>query len=212
MRNEPGPGDMSDGMHRPNVNAALRVSVLSMVWTLISSVLAVIIGLRSRTSVLVAFGAVGVVDAIGSASLTYQFLQSLRRGQLSERLELLSHRIVLTGLLVVGSAAVVGGVLRLLSSSARGSSNAGVVLAGVSFVVLLILSSRKLQVARRISSEALRSDGHLSGVGAVLAAVTLVGAVLERWLGWHWADAAATIVLGSVAVWLAVFTWREHAT
>jgi divalent metal cation (Fe/Co/Zn/Cd) transporter len=212
MHDEPGTGGMSNEMHRPNVNAALRVSMLSMVWTLVSSVFAVIIGLRSRTSVLVAFGAVGVVDAIGSASLTVHFLHGLRHDQLSERLERLSHRIVLTGLLVVGSAAVIGGVLRLILKSSRGSSDAGVVLAAVSFVVLLVLSSRKLQVARRIASEALRSDGHLSAVGAVLAAVTLVGTVLERWLGWGWADAVATIVLGTVAVWLAVATWREHAT
>jgi divalent metal cation (Fe/Co/Zn/Cd) transporter len=211
MRDEPGPGEMSDGMNRPHVNAALRVSMLSMVWTLVSSVFAVIIGIRSRTSVLVAFGAVGVVDAIGSATLTYHFLHGLRHGQLSEKLEHLSHRIVLVGLLVVGSAAVIGGGLRLALHGSRGSSDTGVVLAGVSLVVLLVLSSRKLQVARHIASEALRSDGHLSAVGAVLAAVTLVGTILERWLGWNWADAAATIVLGTVAVWLAVSTWREHA-
>ncbi len=212
MRNEPGPRDMSDGMHRAHVKAALRVSMLSMVWTLVSSVFAVIIGIRSRTSVLVAFGAVGVVDAIGSASLSYHFLRGLQHDQLSERLENLSHRIVLSGLLVVGSAAVLGGAIRLLLSSSRGSSDAGVALAGVSFVVLLVLSSRKLQVARRISSAALRSDGQLSAVGAVLAAITLVGTVIERWLGWSWADATATILLGMVAMWLAISTWRaEHS-
>lgn len=212
MRNDQGPDDMSDGMHRPDVNAALRVSMFSMVWTIVSSVFAVIIGIRSRTSVLVAFGAVGVVDAIGSATLTYHFLRGLKNGQLSEKLESLSHRVVLIGLLFVGSASVLGGVIRLVLKSSRGSSDAGVVLAGVSLVLLLILSGRKLQVARRISSEALRSDGHLSAVGAVLAAVTLVGTIVERWLGWNWADAAATIVLGTVAVWLAISTWRnEHS-
>jgi divalent metal cation (Fe/Co/Zn/Cd) transporter len=209
VRNRPGPHDTPDGMNRPHVNSALRVSMLSMIWTLVSSVLAVIIGLRSRTSVLIAFGAVGVVDAIGSATLTYHFLHGLRHGQLSERLERLSHRIVLIGLLVVGSAAVLGGVIRLILNSSRGSSEAGVVLAGASFVVLVALSSRKVQVARRIASDALRSDGHLSAVGAVLAAVTLVGTVVERWLGWHWADAAATVVLGVIAVWLAITTWRD---
>lgn len=212
MCNDPGPDDMSDEMHRPRVRSALRVSILSLVWTLVSSVFAVIIGLHSRTSVLVAFGAVGVVDAIGSATLSVHFWHGLRHDELSERLERLSHQIVLTGLLVVGSAAVLGGVLRLVLRSSHGSSATGVTLAGVSFVVLVILAGRKVRVARRIASEALRSDGHLSAVGAVLAAVTLVGTILERWLGWSWADATATIVLGAVAVWLAVSTWRERST
>ena len=212
MRIGPGPDEMPSGMNRPHVTSAFRVSVLSMTWTLISSVLAVVIGLRTHTSVLVAFGAVGTVDAIGSAALAYHFLYALRHGQLSERLESLSHRIVLSGLLLVGSASVVAGVTRLILPSARGSSDAGVILASISFVVLLVLSRRKVRVARRIDSEALRSDGHLSAVGAVLAGVTLVGAGLERWFGWNWSDAVATIVLGAVAVWLAIATWRsDHA-
>jgi divalent metal cation (Fe/Co/Zn/Cd) transporter len=213
MRITPGPDEAPNGMNRPHVSTALRVSVLSMTWTLLSSVLAVVIGLRTHTSVLVAFGAVGTVDAIGSAALAYHFRHALRHDQLSERLEQLSHRIVLIGLLVVGSAAVAGGVTRLILSSARGSSDAGVILASVSFVILLALSRTKIRVARRIDSEALRSDGHLSAVGAVLAGVTLVGTGLERWFGWNWSDAVATIVLGSVAVWLAIATWRgEHAS
>ena len=212
MRDEPGPSDMPNEMHRPNVVAALRVSVLSMVWTLISSVLAVVIGIRSHTSVLIAFGAVGTVDAIGSAALTYHFVHGLRHDQLSDRLEGVAHRVVLLGLLVVGSSAIAGGVARLVFNSSRGSSVPGVVLAGASFLVLIVLSRRKVRVATRISSEALRSDGHLSAVGAVLAAVTLLGTVVERWFGWHWADATATIVLGAVAVWLAFSTWRrEHS-
>jgi divalent metal cation (Fe/Co/Zn/Cd) transporter len=119
----------------------------------------------------------------------------------------------LIGLLVVGSTAILGGVIRLADVRPSSSSVAGMVLAGVSLVVLLALSGRKRQVANRISSNALRSDGHLSAVGAMLAAVTLVGTVVERWLGWSWADAAATIVLGVVAVWLAISTWRsEHSS
>jgi divalent metal cation (Fe/Co/Zn/Cd) transporter len=199
-------------MNRPHVNAALRVSMLSVAWTFASSVLAVIIGIRANTTVLVAFGAVGIVDAIGSATLTYHFLHGLRHNQLSETLESLAHRVVLVGLLVVGSAAVLGGSIRLAVVRSSGSSDSGMVLAAVSLVVLLVLSGRKQQIARRISSNALRSDGHLSAVGAMLAAVTLTGTVVERWLGWHSADAAATIVLGAVAVWLAISTWRgEHS-
>ncbi len=201
--------DMPQEMHRPDVVAALRVSLLSMLWTFVSSVAAVIIGIRSHTSVLVAFGAVGTVDAIGSAALAIHFRHGLRHDRLSERLEDLSHRVVLTGLLLVGAAALVGGAVRLVIPGTRSSTDLGVALAGVSFVVLLGLSRRKLVVARRIASDALRSDGHLSAVGAVLAAVTLVGTVLERWLNWNWADATATIVLGAVAVWLAISTWYD---
>jgi divalent metal cation (Fe/Co/Zn/Cd) transporter len=200
-------------MNRRDVAAALRVSLLSVIWTLLSSALAVAIGLGSRQLVLVAFGAVGVVDAVGSMALTYHFRHALRHDQLSERFERVAHRVVLVGLVSVGSAAVAIGAIRLVSDHSGGSSNAGVVLAGVSLVVLLALSRQKQRVAGRIESSALRSDGHLSGVGATFAAITLAGAGLERWLGWHWSDASATMILGAIAVWLGATTWRsEHAT
>jgi divalent metal cation (Fe/Co/Zn/Cd) transporter len=197
-------------MNRRDVAAALWVSLVSVVWTLISSALAVAIGLDSHQIVLVAFGAVGIVDAVGSLALTYHFRHALRHDQLSERFELIAHRVVLTGLISVGTAAVAIGSLRVATGDSGGSSNAGIALAGASLVVLVVLSSQKQRIARRIDSSALRSDGHLSGVGATFAAITLAGTGLERWLGWHWTDATATIILGIIAVGLAVSTWRSE--
>ena len=210
MPMEPGRYRRSPELHRPHASSALRVSALSVVWTVASSALAVTLGIRGRTAVLVAFGAVGVVDAVGSTALVHHFRRGLQHGHLSDELEELAHRVVLVGLLAVGGAAVLGGLLRLHDTHAGHSSNAGVVLAAVSMVALIVLSARKQQIARRIASAALLSDGHLSAVGAMLAAVTLAGTVLTRWLGWHWADAVATILVGGVAMWLAASTWRRE--
>jgi divalent metal cation (Fe/Co/Zn/Cd) transporter len=211
MRNEPEPDQTELTMNRRDVVAALRVSLLSVIWTLLSSALAVDFGLGSHQLVLVAFGAVGVVDAVGSVALTCHFRHALRHGQLSERFETIAHGVVLVGLVSVGGAAIATGAFRLSTGHSGGSSNAGIVLAGASLVLLLVLSSQKRRIARRIDSSALRSDGHLSGVGATFAAITLAGTGLERWLGWHWSDATATVILGAIAVWLAVSTWRsEH--
>ena len=192
------------------MNAALLVSVQSAVWTVASSSVAVWLGIHSRTAVLVAFGAIGLVDAVGSIALVYYFAYSLRHDRLSESLEALAHRIVLVGLLVVGCAAVIGGIARLANEQSHEPPNAGVVLAAASLVVLVLLSNRKRSIARRVSSNALLSDGHLSGIGAMQAVVTLAGTAATRWLGWRWADAIATIVVGCVAVTLAVTTWNSE--
>jgi divalent metal cation (Fe/Co/Zn/Cd) transporter len=195
---------------RSHVNAALLVSVVSAVWTVASSSVAVWLGMHSHVAVLVAFGAIGFVDAVGSIALVYHFGHGLRHDRLSERLENVAHRVVLVGLLLVGWAAIIGGAARLASDPSSERSDAGVVLAAASLVALLILSSRKQSIARRVSSNALLSDGRLSGIGAMQAVVTLAGTAITRWLGWHWADAAATIVVGCVAVTLAVTTWNAE--
>ena len=196
--------------HRSHVNAAFLISAQSALWTIASSSVAVWLGIHSHIAVLVAFGAIGFVDAIGSIALVYHFRHELRHDALSEKLERLAHRVVLVGLLLVGCAAIVGGVARLASDESSGSSGAGVVLAAASLVALLFLSSRKRSIARQVSSNALLSDGHLSAIGAMQAVVTLAGTALTRWLDWSWADAAATIVVGAVAATLAVTTWNAE--
>ena len=211
MTREPDVTDESEGFHRPDVNSALLVSVQSVAWTVAASTAAVAIGMQSGTAVLVAFGAIGIVDAIGSIALVYHFQHGLRHDELSEELERLAHRVVLVGLFVVGCAAIIGGLVRLTIDQSSDPSYVGVALAAASLVALIGLSVRKQQVARRVSSNALRSDGHLSAIGATQAAVTLAGTAATLWLGWHWADAAATTVVGCVAATLAIVTWRaEH--
>ena len=208
MHREPDPTP-SDGFHRPHVNSALLVSALSVAFTVLSSSAAVTIGLRTDTAVLIAFGAVGIVDAIGSVALAYHFQNGLRHAQLSDELEKLAHRVVLVGLFSVGCASVAGGLARIATGQTSQPSSAGVTLAAISVAALMALSARKQQIARRIASRALLSDGHLSAVGAMQAVITLAGTAVSGWLGWHWADAVATTVVGGVATWVAASTWRS---
>jgi divalent metal cation (Fe/Co/Zn/Cd) transporter len=66
-----------------------------------------------------------------------------------------------------------------------------------------------LRIAERVPSAALRSDGHLSAIGATQAGVVLVGSLLTAQWSVTWADNAAALVVGVVAIVLAISTWRE---
>jgi len=192
------------------LEAAWRVSVLSVAWTLVTSAIAVALGIHSHTIVLVALGAVGFVDAIGSVTLAVHFRDALQNEELSPRLEHLAHVVVLVCLAVVGAAAVVAGTVRLVRGQGSDGSVAGAVLAASSVVVLTVLARRKVRIARLVGSEALRSDGHLSALGASEAGVALLGTAATEWLSWSSADAAATVLLGLVAVALAGTTWLRR--
>jgi divalent metal cation (Fe/Co/Zn/Cd) transporter len=189
---------------RNPVRSAWLVSVQSVVWTVAASSVAIALGIASDSAVLVAFGAIGFVDALGSVALVYHFRHTLRHDESSERLENIAHRVVVMGLFVVGAGAVITGIVRLLAGSAGGSSGAGTALAAIALVVLLGLSARKQSLARRVGSDALRADGRLSGVGAMQAGVTLFGTAAARALDWNWADAFAATLVGLVAIGVAV--------
>jgi len=195
--------------NRNPVRAAWLVSLLSVVWTVVASSVAIGLGITGDSAVLVAFGAIGFVDALGSVALVYHFRHTLRHDEASERLENIAHRVVVIGLLVVGSGAVVTGIGRLLARSTGDSSAAGTALAAISLVALTGLSARKQSLARRVRSDALRADGRLSGVGAMQAGVTLFGTAAARWLDWPWADALAATLVGIVAISVGVATRRR---
>src|SRR6516162_10285823 len=97
------------------VLAALLLSVSSVVWTVVTSTISIEIGTRRHVAVLIAFGAVGVVDAIGSIALSYHFHHARRHDHLSEQLEAFAHRVVLLGLITVGLSAMAAGAIRLHS-------------------------------------------------------------------------------------------------
>ncbi|MDQ1479733.1 MAG: hypothetical protein QOI44_594 [Actinomycetota bacterium] len=186
------------------VRAAWLVSLQSVVWTVVASSIAIALGITGDSAVLIAFGAIGFVDAVGSIALVYHFRHALKHDEISDRLEKVAHRVVLIGLFVVGAGAVVLGCGRLAVRSAGGSSDAGTALAAVSLAVLIALSARKQSLGRRVGSDALVADGRLSGVGAMQAAVTLFGTVAARGLHWDWADAVAATLVGLVAIGVAI--------
>jgi divalent metal cation (Fe/Co/Zn/Cd) transporter len=180
--------------------SAWSISLVSLVWTVLSGTAAVAIGIATPSGSLVALGAIGFVDGLGSATLVYHFRHALRHEKTSDHLEAVAHRVVSGGLIVVGFATVIVNVNRLVAGTGGETSLSGVALAGTSAVTLAIVSRRKLLVARHVGSPALRSDAHLSGVGATLAAITIVGMAVTHWLGWSSADAVAAIVVGAVGV------------
>jgi divalent metal cation (Fe/Co/Zn/Cd) transporter len=191
-----------------DVRAAWRVSLLSIAWTLVASTFAVVLGL-GHSAGLVAFGAVGYVDAIGSVALAYHFWHCMRHDAPNEGVEKLAHALVSLGLISVGVGAVVVGVTRLLTGQVGEGSTPGIVLAGLSCVALAALAARKRRVAGLVSSAALRADGHLSGIGAMQAAVVLAGVATSAWLALGWVDSAAAAVLGVLAIGLGRASFRD---
>jgi len=204
--NTPASGDAFDP---PAARAGRRVSEISIAWTLVASSLAIALGIASGSSALVAFGAVGYVDLVGSVALVHHFRHALRTDGLSDHFEQRAHRIVTFGLLGIGLATVVISSVRRFGGHHPETSTAGIVLAAVSLVGLGALATRKVQVAPRIPSAALRSDGRLSGIGAAQAGVVLVGTGAARAFEWNWADDTAAIVVGLVAIVIAVLTFSE---
>ncbi len=199
-----------DGAHTEAVRAGLFISSVSLGWTAVAGTTAIAAGLVGSSLALVAFGVIGLLDAVGSATLIVHFRHSLHHEKFSDRHERIALRVITAGMAAIGIATVGDSLYRLVSHASSSPGAVGVAVAAASVVVLSILAARKIRVADRIPSHALHADGWVSAVGAVLALVTLVGIALDRSLGWWWADPLAAVCVAAGAIVVSIILARER--
>jgi divalent metal cation (Fe/Co/Zn/Cd) transporter len=191
-----------------HLRAGRTLSIISLVWTVASSTAAIDVGVARSSLVLVAFGATGILDAVGSAALVLHFRHALRH-EVSERGERIALQAITVGLIVVGVVTAGVSVLRLVGAAHTETAPEGVALAAASAVVLAGLGARKRRVGASIPSGALVADGWVSTVGALLALVTLVGTAVNAALSWAWVDATAALVVAVGAIGMALALRRD---
>jgi len=191
------------------LHSGLRVSVLGAAWTLVASSAGVWAGIAHASLALLAFGVVGILDAAGSATLAVHFRMVRSGHDRAEHAEHVAFHVITAGLVAVGITTGVVSVLQLVHDHEPEQSATGVVIAGVSVVVLGLFATRKRWLALRIPSRALLADSHLSAIGAVLATVTLAGTLANDAFGWPWADPAAALCVALLAFRLGIEMARE---
>lgn len=191
------------------VRSALFVSVASLVWTVLVGVSACIAGVTTDSLALVAFGAIGLLDAGGSAMLVVHFRHWLSHEAVSQRLERVALRFVTTGMLLIGVATIAVSVYRLITHAKSDSSAVGAVLAGAAFLSLAAFAILKRKLARKTGSQALLADGWVSAMGSLLAMVALASAALSAVFHWSWVDPLAATVIACAAVAMSFALRRE---
>lgn len=191
-----------------SVRVGLYVSIVSLLWTLAVGGEALVVGITTRSLALAAFGATGLLDAVGSASLIIHFTHARSRGTPSPRLEAITLRIVTVGLALTAIATATISIERLVSHAAGRSTESAGLVSTVSIALLALLAAAKRRIAARIPSHALYADSWVSAVGAALAAMAALGLLL-RSVGWWWADASAAIVISLAALSLSAWLQRR---
>lgn len=191
-----------------SLSRGLRVSLLSIAWTVIASSVSITSGITASDLVLVAFGVTGLLDAIGSIALVVHFRHALRHETFSVRHERVAFLVVNGGLVIVAMATIGESTRRLVTATHGNGSTLGICTAAASAVVLSELSRRKMLLGRSIPSQALFADGILSATGAVLGIVTVLGTALSSFGVW-WADPVAAFGVAAGALGVAVTLARS---
>jgi divalent metal cation (Fe/Co/Zn/Cd) transporter len=192
------PGE-SDSRRDRLLAIALWLSVITVLWGIASGGVSVTVGLLDGSLGVLGLGLNVLADVTGSAVLVWRFRAELRHAAGGERVEARAAVVIAVALATVCVVLTVSAIHALAVGSRPESSTLGMVTAGLSILVLAPLAYRKRRVAAELGSRALRGDSVLSGLGAAVALLALIGLLLDSELGWWWADRVAALVVASIA-------------
>lgn len=188
------------------VRQAFRLEYLTLGWMLIEAGVAIGAGIAAGSLILTAFGIDSVIELASAGVLVWRLTVELRRGQaFAETTERTAARIAGVLLFALAAYIVAAAAWKLGTQTGAEFSLPGLVLSVMAMPVMYVLARRKLTLAERLGSRALRADAVESITCGWLSAAVVVALIAQLVLGVWWIDAVASLAI----VWFIVREGRE---
>ena len=168
----------------------------TITWNVVEAVVSVWAGLVAGSTALIGFGVDSAIESSSGVALLWR-LQD--RDNHSDR-EAASLKLVGASFFLLAAWVAYEASESLLRQEPPSPSIVGIIVAGLSLVVMPLLARRKRVVAAWLGSQALAADSRQTGLCAYLSAILLGGLVLNAALGWWWADSVAALVMIPIIV------------
>ncbi len=168
-----------------------RLEYFTLGWNLLEAMVAIAAGIVAASVALVGFGADSLIECLSGGILLWRLQQHDR----DESREGIALKFVGGSLLLLAAYIAFDAANSLLTREPPHESIVGIVIAGVSLVVMPLLARAKRRVAARLDSRALHADSMQTDICAYLSAVLLLGLGLNALFGWWWADPIAAFIM-----------------
>lgn len=188
------------------IREAFRLEWLTIAWMVIEAMVAVGSGIAAGSLVLLAFGLDSVIELMSAGVLVWRLSVELRHGHaFSERAERLASRIGSGLLFALTAYVVVSAGWGLWTRHGAEFSIPGLAVSLLALPIMRYLAQRKIALADRLGSRAMRADAMESITCGWLSLVVVVALVAQAALGAWWVDPVGSLAI----VWFLVKEGRE---
>jgi len=176
------------------VRSAFILESLTLLWVLLEAVVAIWSGWEAHSISLLAFGADSVIEALSACVLLWRLTVELRHGQsFSENAERRARKIAGGLLFALAAYVVLSASWSLWNHRGQEFSLLGLTIAAATIPVMFLLAKRKIAIAEKIESRALRADAMESVTCGWLSFVVVAGLLAQLVLGAWWVDAVTSL-------------------
>ncbi|SFK39648.1 Cation efflux family protein [Streptosporangium canum] len=186
---------------------ARTLSLATLAWLGVESVLGLAAGLGSHSVALIGWGVSSLVEALASLIVVWRFTGARTH---SADAEDKARKAVAVSFWLLAPYLLVHVAHDLEAGHRAAPSVLGIVVTSVSLVSMPLLGLAKRRLGARLRSAATSGEGTQNLLCALLAAGVLAGLGLNG-VGCWWADPVMAVLLAAVAVREGRKAWRGHA-
>jgi divalent metal cation (Fe/Co/Zn/Cd) transporter len=191
------------------IRTAFLLEWISLAWMAVEATVALTSSVAAHSITLAAFGLDSLIELASAGVLIWRLGVELRHGQeFSEHAERLASRI--GGALLFTLAVYVAASAAWSIRAGKGGefSSLGVAVALAAIPVMYVLARRKLDIAEKLGSRAMRTDAVESIACGWLSFVVVLGLVAQLLTGLWWIDAVTSLGIVGFLVKEAREAWR----
>ncbi len=180
----------------PLIREAFRLEWLTIGWMTVEAVVAISAGIMVGSLVLIAFGLDSVIELASAGVLMWRLSVELRRGQkFSERAERIASRIGGGLLFLLAAYVTAAAVWQLWKGTGEEFSWPGFIVALIAIPAMRYLARRKIAIAEKIGSRALRADAMEAVTCGWLSLVVVVSLAAQWLVGPGWIDGVGSLAI-----------------
>jgi len=179
------------------VSSAKRLEYFTIIWNLLEGLVSLLAGLFSGSISLVGFGIDSFIEVASGSIVLWRMAvdHNIARREHNEHLAL---RLVGFSFIGLASYLIFQAIMRFHDQTPPQHSIPGIVIAGLSLIVMPMLSRAKRRVATGLKSSAMNADARQTDFCAYLSAILLAGLLLNFLFGWWWADPVVALFMASI--------------
>jgi divalent metal cation (Fe/Co/Zn/Cd) transporter len=180
----------------PLIREVFRLEWLIIGWMTVEAVVAIAAGVAAGSLVLIAFGLDSVIELASAGVLMWRLSVELRHVQkFSERAERTASGVGGALLFTLAAYGTVAAVWQLWTGTGEEFSWPGFIVALIAIPAMRYLARRKIAIAEKIGSRALRADAMEAVTCGWLSFVVVVSLAAQWLVGAWWIDGVGSLAI-----------------
>lgn len=187
---------------------AVRYAKFTIGYNMIEGVIAVAAGTVAGAVSLIGFGIDSGIEVAAAAVVLVRLLAEIKGGEPDEAKERRALKFIALTFFALAAYVTVEGIRDLIGGEEPDTSIVGIVLTGLSIVIMPWLARAKRKVGLEMNSRLVVADAAETRLCAWLSVSTFVGLLAFAVFGWTWLDPVAGFVIAVFAIMEGKEAWE----